>query len=146
MSFPYKIALKLLIAFILLATGGFIYFAYRTDTLIMFAWAESLGLDCFIETIRERLQNTYVPDFVKYCLPNALWATSYIIATDTLVPEDSNKLMWAISLPIFATILEVFQAFNIISGTFDFMDVICFTMPSIIYYGYNKTKYHEKNS
>lgn len=143
---PYKILTKLFIAFTLLAIGGFIYYTFRTKDLLMFDWANTLGLSKYIDSTRANLSHIEIPVFVKYCLPNALWCTSYIVAADTLISIDNNRFEWAISLPIVAAILEVFQAFHLIPGTFDIMDLCCFLIPTAIYIAYYKSRYYEKNS
>ena len=140
-----KIVIKLFLAFILLAIGGFIYYAFRTEELTMFAWANSIGLSNHISTIRVILSDIQLPNFIVYCLPNALWTISYIIATDTLISITNNRLIWAISLPIIAATLEVFQALSLIPGTFDWMDLCCFLIPTLTYLAYYKSKYDEKN-
>lgn len=146
MQQSYKILIKLFIAFTLLAIGGFIYYTFRTKELIMFDWADSLGLSKYIDTTRAKLSHIEIPVFIKHCLPNALWCASYIVATDTLIATDNHRLEWAISLPIVAAILEVMQAFYLIPGTFDIMDLCCFLIPTAIYIAYYKSRKYEKNS
>lgn len=138
-------SVRILLAIITLALGGLIYYTYRTDTLIMFNWAYRLGLENFITYIRDFNSASKPSDFIIYCLPNALWATSYLIAIDTLVNVEDHKLEWGLFLPIIATILETLQAFNIIPGTFDLLDIICFITPAIIYLAYYKITYYAKN-
>lgn len=137
----YKLLIKLFIAFSLLSIGGLIYYSFRTKELLMFDWANSLGLSKYIDSIRANLSHIQIPIFIKYCLPNALWCTSYIIATDTIISIDNNRFEWTISLPIVAAILEVLQAFYLIPGTFDIMDLCCFLIPTVIYIVYYKSRY-----
>lgn len=138
-------ALKILLAILTLTLGGLIYYAYRTETLVMFKWAEYLGLEKTIINLRNFTSNSEPSDFIIYCIPNALWTTSYLLAVDALVAKEDHKLLWGISLPIIAIILEVFQALNIIPGTYDIFDLICFLSPMIIYLVYYKFTHYEKN-
>lgn len=138
-------AFRILLAIITLTLGGLIYYAYRAETLSMFKWAEYLGLERLIACLRDFTSNSRPSEFVVYCLPNALWSASYLLAVDALVATEDHKLVWGISLPTIAIILEVCQAFNIISGTFDILDLLCFLTPTIIFIAYYKFTYYEKN-
>lgn len=130
----YKIIIKITFAIILLAIGAIIYYAFRTDSLVMFNWADKLGLGDYVDKIRLLATSIDIPDFVKYCLPNALWTTSYILAADALISKEDNKLLWIIALPLVATILEFGQGIHIVSGTFDLLDILCYILPIVVYY------------
>lgn len=133
---------KISLAFILLLVGGTLYIAFRTKRLAMFTWAKWLNLDSYVEMIRSYAIKYHPPYFVKYCLPNALWTSSYIIITDALVSKECNGFLWAISLPIIALFFEIMQIWQIIPGTFDIGDLLCFAVPIILYvfyyFGYEK--------
>ena len=132
---------KILLALFLLMLGGFIYYAFRADYLIMFDWAEYLGLEEYIINMRNSLSDIMLPYFILYCLPNALWIVSYMLVVDSIVSIDNYKLFWALSLPIIAIIFEILQIFTIILGTFDVLDLVCFIIPSVIYIIYYRYKY-----
>jgi len=125
--------IKILIAIILLFAGGFIYIAFRTDTLVMFSWFKALKLNNLIYKVRDQVSGMYIPNFIKYCLPNALWITSYLFMVDALISVDNNKLFWALILPLIAVVFEILQLWNIIPGTFDFGDLLSYILPTIIY-------------
>lgn len=133
--------IKLLFAFILLFAGGIIYVAFRTESLAMFSWFRALHLGEVVERVRDASTDTNLPYFVKYCLPNGLWIASYIFATDALVED--KKLLWALALPGIAIICEFLQLLGIIPGTFDFGDLLCLIVPSLLYIIYYVVRYEK---
>lgn len=125
---------QLILSAVLLIVGGYIYVAYRTDKLAMFRWFSTLHMDGLFYSIRGRGAIVKLPAFIKYCLPNGLWITSYLLAVNALVVE--NKLIWVLSLPSIAILFEFLQVWHIIPGTFDFGDLICLFVPVLIYFVY----------
>lgn len=136
--------LSVSISLILLLIGGMLYIAFRTKTLLMFTWAELLGLDSCVDTLRHYAVKFNPPYFLKYCLPNALWLSSYIIMANTLIRQGSSKFFWIISLPLIAIIFEILQKWNVIPGVFDIWDLLCLVVPTIIYIFYF-ISYEKKN-
>ncbi len=112
----------------------------------MFSWVEAIRLEGFVDALREYKTTFNIPYFIKYCLPNALWTLSYILMVDAIIRKDNNKLFWTIVLPIIAAVLEIFQIWKIIPGTFDIADLVCFLLPTILYLVYYKINYNEKVS
>ena len=122
---------QLVVSAILLLAGGYIYVAFRTEKLAMFNWFSFLHLDCIVNRIREVSSNINLPNFIKFCLPNGLWISSYILATDALV--EKNRLFWVLCLPVIAILFEFLQIIHIIPGTFDMGDLICLLIPVLLY-------------
>ena len=139
----YSITIKLILAVLLLFAGGVIYIAFRTESLAMFTWFRALHLNGWIEWMREKASGVELPYFIKYCLPNGLWITSYILAADALV--ESNKLLWVLALSSIAILFEILQIMGIIPGTFDIGDLFCLIIPSLLYIIYFVYRY-EKNA
>jgi hypothetical protein len=136
--------LKIMIAAILLFLGGLVYVAFRSQTLVMFSWFHALNLDSIVETIREKSISIQLPDFCKYCLPNGLWTSSYILMVEALISVDNHQMLWASILPGIAILFEILQIWHIIPGTFDMGDWCCFFFPFIIYIVIYNNKYHEE--
>jgi len=141
-----KKIIEIIAAILLLIIGGLIYLTFRTKSLVMFSWVEAIRLDGFVDALRENKTTFKIPYFIKYCLPNALWTLSYILMVDAIIRKDNNKLFWTIVLPIIASVLEIFQIWKIIPGTFDIADLLCFLLPTISYCVYYKIYYNEKVS
>jgi len=138
--------IEIIAAILLLIIGGVIYLVSRTKSLVMFSWIEAIRLDGFIDALREYKTTFKIPYFIKYCLPNALWTSSYILMVNAVLRKENNKLFWAILLPIIAAVLEIFQIWKIVPGTFDIADLLCFLLPTISYFVYYKINYNEKVS
>ena len=79
--------------------GGFIYIAWRKDTLLMFSWFQHLGLGSFIFRLRVYLSPFYehIPKFVLYCLPDGLWVYSLTFFMGWLWKNNSKLafMFWA---------------------------------------------------
>lgn len=126
-----KIGIEICVSIISLFTGGMIYLAFRNDSLLMFRWADNLGFHDVIYSMREATKTMYIPNFIKSCLPDGLWSISYILIVDAVV--DNHTILWAISLPLIALLLEILQGFRIIGGVFDWGDVLCYVIPLLIF-------------
>lgn len=72
--------------------------------------------------------------FLVYCLPDALWYMSLLLLqTYFLVGKGLlNRLLIIIAI-ILPFLLEIFQYFEIISGTFDWYDILTYCLTLIFY-------------
>lgn len=135
--------IKIILSALSLMIGGLIYLSFRTKELVMFTWVRYLGLEHKIDKLRIALSGTHLPEFIVYCLPNALWVISYLLAADSLIDHNRHKIVWTTSLPLSAAILEGGQFVHLIPGTYDSLDLLCILTPLIIYtIYYHKTKHH----
>lgn len=125
----HKIELSLL----LLLLGGSIYLLFRSTSLVMFSWFKMLKMDGIINILRSNLNDIQIPYLILYCMPNMLWISSYLIMIDALKLDYSIKLFWSFIMPFIAVLFEILQIWNIIPGTFDFWDLICLLLPSLLY-------------
>ena len=129
--------IKMMMALIAFGLGGYIYLAYRSTSLNMFGWFKTFGLFNIVSHIRKHSDDTSLCYFVLYCLPDALWTTSYIIISDTIWQNNKRmQYIWASILPIIGLTSEIFQKTGIIHGTFDILDMLCYIIPYIIYVTY----------
>lgn len=115
--------------------GGGIYLLFRPRTLVMFNWMKSLGLNEYVDWLREQVSGITLDYITLYSLPDGLWISSYIIMVDTIVSKQRrrNLLFWSFLLPIIAVIFEILQMPGIIPGVFDVFDLICYIVPLLIY-------------
>lgn len=115
-----------------LLLGGFIYLAARPTALTFvnyspFLWTKSLL------------------NWVVYNLPDGLW--SYAFMSFTLIlwqKNDSlNAKLWLIIAFSLGVSLEIGQYFHVISGTFDWFDILTyliFNLISIVQFNANKNE------
>ena len=127
--------LLLVIAFFLIICGGLIYLAFRPKSLLLFQLVDTL---CLIEWI-DRLRNTYstinIPIFVVYSLTAGLWTASYLLIMfyTTRRCHRKTRIKLSLPLPVSAVVLEIAQYFSLCPGTFDFIDLVCYLVPIIIF-------------
>lgn len=132
-----------ILSLFLLGVGGSIYLLFRPKTLLMFKWVESLGLNEYIDRLRDMVSGITLNHITLYSLPDGLWLASYIIVVNTIVSKDNkvNLLFWSFLLPAIAVTFEILQIPGVIPGVFDVFDLICYILPLLIYLIYLK---HEK--
>ncbi|WP_264544547.1 MULTISPECIES: hypothetical protein [Flavobacterium] len=132
--------MKNLFPFLSVFLGGFIYVSFRVESLKMFSWFNAIGLSKVILAIRNFTINNdmLIPNWIKFSLPDGLWLFSFIslmlVAWKNEV--NSSNLFWFIGLPLIALLSEIAQSISIVSGTFDWIDIVMylvgFFMPFII--------------
>lgn len=118
--------LRIIIFFLPIISGGFIYIIFRTEKLIMFRWFEFLNLSDGIYFIK-KLKNIYsFPSWFIYNLPDGLWIFSYTSISLEIWKHSITKqnIFWIFSIPFIAVLSEILQFFIIIPGTFDFIDIL----------------------
>lgn len=118
---------KIVIALAALLVGGLVYVLWRDDTLTMFIWFDQIGLTNLVESLRNHtgFLSPYVPHWILFSLPNALWLISGLLIFESIWGNTSwaNKLFWFSALWFIAIGAEVCQGLRIIPGTFDWHDM-----------------------
>ena len=136
--------IKIMSAFISFFVGGIIYITFRSTSLRMFTWINEIGLTVPVTSLRMATQNYKVNDFILYCLPDGLWVTSYILVMDALWSNNrKQQMLWCCLLPIIGILSEILQLFNLVDGTFDYKDLLCYAFPYIIYLIFKKFSYEK---
>ncbi|MDE6742155.1 MAG: hypothetical protein K2J58_07475 [Muribaculaceae bacterium] len=135
----WSIALACL-ATLLLLGGGMVYVAFRSISLPMFGWFESLGVMDGVEWIRMMSRGLKPSGFLLYNLPDLLWITSYLMFVNALIPKNDRRsyLFWSLSVPLLAILHEIMQGIGIAAGSFDCIDLLCYIIPT----GINITMNH----
>ena len=120
---------------LLLTCGCVIYLLFRSRSLNIYQWCSALGLMGFIDYCRDIVQGWYVPDVVRFCLPDGMYCASYILIVDAIWHKENGKLKYVILslVPIITIGSELLQSLNFIRGTFDVFDLICYALPPLIY-------------
>lgn len=126
---------QLLAASLALLAGGTIYMLFRSKKLLGFHLADAVGLGGAIDALRSKVCDVHLSDFVVYCLPDGLWTTAYIFFVDyVLRGVGKRQLMLAVAIiPAIGSVSEIMQFFNMLPGTFDVMDLLCYMVPFVIY-------------
>lgn len=125
--------LRIIISFLPLILGGFIYIIFRTETLIMFHWFKYLNLSNEINIIKNFRTAYSFPSWFIYNLPDALWIFSYTGISLEIWKHSITRqnIFWIFSIPIIAVLSEFLQLFKIVPGTFDFLDVTFYLLGTI---------------
>lgn len=130
------------------SVGGFIYILGRNECITMFHWMELINLKMPIQHLRTAYKASALaplPHWVLYSLPDGLWMYSFTAAI---------FLLWKCRLNAYLLIplilgsgSEIGQYFDIVRGTYDTADLICycmgFSLPIIIL---NKSNNHVQES
>lgn len=106
-----------------LALGALAYFALRGPEIRLFGWANAIGLARAVAVIRSLAApvRAHVPAFIAGSLPDAAWAFAFGAAL-ALVWKKASAWMW-IGAAVTAS-LELAQAFHLIPGVFDWIDLV----------------------
>lgn len=123
-----------ILSFLCIFFGIAIYAIFREEVMFLSPFQRFLS---FIPHIT--LQKSLFSDFLLYNLADLLWVLALMFYATTLQSDLLKKV--ALSIPI---ILEISQAFSIIPGTFDLIDLTIYILTTFIFYLLWKIK--EKNS
>lgn len=114
--------------------GGCLYLLYRSETLLIFKWIKVMGIYDFISVLRP---DNGINSWFVYSLPDGLWLFSYIMIISAIWCFDIRKsLLYSVPLVIIAIGSEILQIPHIVSGTFDFIDLWCYIVATILGYVY----------
>ena len=106
-----------------LLLGGILYVVFRTKSLKMFSWFDSIGFNTQISFLREYFSpiKSWLPSWVYFSLPDGLWVYSF---TSIILLIWEGEINYWLIIPFTTGILvEVMQGFSFI-GTFDWIDFI----------------------
>lgn len=123
---------KRTISFVLAAgcllAGSALYVLFRPTTLLMFHWADALGLTGSIGTMRASLDglDKYLPSWTVNSLPFALWVVSYMFFINGIWGNSISlvRSVWFWCIPVIAIAAELAQSMHIIPGRFDLVDAV----------------------
>lgn len=123
----FRTVRKVLLACTPLTIGGLLYLGYRNTNLLMFRWANFLGLSRIVNSWRKFCFQYPLPEWCYYALPDGLWLLSYILLIYIIWDSHTWKsIIWIYALPTIAITSELIQLLDSRFGTFDIMDVICY--------------------
>jgi len=127
----YEINMRIFIniCFILipLIIGIVVYLLFRKPTYQLIFWISADGKSELLN--RVNLSDTAIPDWIKYNLPDGLWIFSLTFSVLWLVDFDTRmrkSFVMVMSVLFFGLLFEFLQSSDIISGTFDWWDIIAY--------------------
>ena len=134
--------LQILAGVILLVAGGLIYTLFRPTTLLGFRLTDAIGLSPLINNWRTALATQQPAPFIVYCLPNGLWSAAFILIMDRFFAHQPlrQRLCWTAVIPGIGIAAELLQAVGIVPGTFDWLDILCYAVPYLVYVGIIRLK------
>jgi len=112
-----------------LLLGSLIYLAFRSDSLIVFDWLNSLNVVDQTQDFRQLFRQYDLPDWALYSLPDGLWCWA---STGWLWIIWRRINLWTASPLILALSLEFGQLFQLIPGVFDWLDCISYITGALI--------------
>lgn len=112
----------------LLIIGAGVYFIFRTPIRIF----EMLGITQYQIVVLET-QNSF-NYFLVYCSSDALWYMSLLLLQTFFLAGKGfvNRLLIIIAI-LLPFLLEMFQYFNIMCGTFDWYDILTYCLTLILF-------------
>lgn len=114
------------IALLMIGTG--IYFIFRTPIRVF----EMLGITQY-QIVVLKTQNPF-NYFLVYCFSDALWYMSLLLLQTSFLGGKRflNRLLIIIAI-VLPFLLEIFQYFKIILGTFDWYDILTYCLTLILF-------------
>ena len=120
---------------LLLICGCAIYLLFRSRSLYIYHWCCALGLSGMIDSFRGIVQDWDVPDLIRFSLPDGIYCAAYILIVNAIWHQDRGLQKYIVILlaPIVAISSELLQSLNLVRGTFDVFDLVCYALPPLVY-------------
>lgn len=130
----YISLLNISLGIVALIIGGIIYLAFRSLSLPMFSWIETLGFMGIVDELRLISIDITPGNFVLYNLPDLLWIISYLLFVNGIMSKQNRVtyIFWVLFLPVLAVCHEILQGLGVMSGSFDVVDLLCYIFPTTI--------------
>jgi hypothetical protein len=108
------------------AAGAAIYLLWRSPGLLVFRWAAALGMASALSAARAWARSCLLPGWALFSVPDALWVYAFTAALGLVWVGSQRRVRWAwLALPGALGIGgELGQAFGLVPGTFDVVDVL----------------------
>ena len=131
----HRVTVEVISGMFLLVCGCAIYLLFRSRSLNIYQWCCSLGLTSIIERFRRIVQDWNVPDVIRFSLPDGMYCAAYILIVDAIWYREQGiqKYVVIALVPIITIGSELFQSLNLVRGTFDVFDLVCYALPPLVY-------------
>lgn len=138
---------EVILGIVFLVCGCAIYLLFRSKSLNIYQWCMLVGLSDTIDSLRYTVQHWNITEWVRYSLPDGLYCAAYILIIDAIWKNDNHLIKYIIIslVPIVTIGSEILQYLRLVKGTFDVYDLICYSIPPIIYliYTYNSFMFNK---
>ena len=114
----------LLFSTVSLALGLIVYLFFNQNTYISRMISSVIDLPCI------HLKNRYIESFIHSFLADFLWSVSATFAIQYIVELKGRKILLLGFTAVLGLTVELLQKFNIMSGVFDFYDIITYIIGS----------------
>jgi len=107
------------------ALGAAVYVLWRDRGLLVFSWLEAVGATGVVDLVRTAARSLAVPDSVRFCLPDGLWAyaLAYALAHVWADGRPRERRIWFGVCCLASMGPELGQAAGLVPGTFDPADL-----------------------
>ena len=116
--------------------GGILYLLFRSDSLMMFRWADAIGIKPVLDDMRIYCTTIQMDNlnWIFFSLPDGLWVysfTSFMLIVWGL-KFSRHSLFWISIGPLLALCGEMGQALGVVRGTFDPIDLLLCSFGSVL--------------
>ena len=122
---PYRTLL--IVVLLALISGSCLYIFFRSGRYTYQDWIETVGINNPAGTSRSPvLRPGFLPEWMVYSLPNALWAFAYSLLITGIWKKDRSplRIFWMTSIFLLVAGFELLQLARILPGTFSIPDLI----------------------
>lgn len=117
-------------AYAFLFTGSLIYVFFRQEVFFMSLISDDVSDKFYVDIDVNQSLMSYI---MVFCLPDALWYLALLVSQLPFVRYGiSCKILFGVCIVI-PFVLELFQYFNCIAGTFDIYDVIIYVFTLLVF-------------
>ena len=115
--------------------GGLTYILWRDTNMLMFVWADGLGLMPAITELRAAAAplREALPEWLLYCFPDGVWVFACTAFFARLWPDGPAWMRWSwISLGLVLAVGgELGQLTPWVPGTFDLVDIVFYVVSAV---------------
>ena len=116
--------------------GTVIYLCFRSTSLLVFKWAQALGMSESIQTLRKLLEPVQhrIPEVVLNSFPGALWSFAFALAMGRVWVGAPSlwRLPFLATVPLLALGSEIGQGFGWVPGTYDSYDLFLYSFSILL--------------
>ena len=113
--------------------GCAVYMLFRSPSVKVFSWLDAIGLKDFFLNVRPDVSKDELPDWLLYSFPDGCWVFSYVLFMDAIwMARIREGVFFLLLLPVIALASELLQGTGLLRGTFDWGDVIAYSLGAIL--------------
>ena len=128
--------LKIFVGLFFLILGSYLYLKFRSETLLMFKWAENFGLNFIVSSLRgsSSVLNSPQLKYIIFSAPYGMWVISFCCFIGAIWHNDSSvsAMIWRLLVPAIAISSELFQFVGLLPGTYDKNDLLVLIVSTIM--------------